>query len=339
MPAGRVLITPRSLRPQDGDHHPAVQRLLAADLEPVYPPGRGPFGPEVLRSLVPGVQAAIIGLDGFDRSVVAAGRELRVVARYGTGYDRVDVAACTEHGVVVTNTPDANTVAVAEYTLALMLAAARRVVEHHTGLLAGSWEGLPGVELSGRRLGLIGLGRIGAEVARRARALGMQVGYYDVLRKDPADEEVLGVQYLPLERLLSWVDILSLHAPQQPGAPPLLGEQELGRLRPGAILINTARGELIDEEALLKALHANRLQAAIDVFRQEPLPADHPLRRAPNLVLSPHAAARTREATARMAESAVQSVLDVLAGRRPAHVVNPELYRATVETRRTGLAP
>lgn len=339
MPAGRVLITPRSLRPQDGGHHPAVRRLVEAGLEPVYPSGRGPFGPEVMRSLVPGVQAAIIGLDSFDRSVVAAGRELRVVARYGTGYDRVDVAACTEHGVVVTNTPDANTVAVAEYTLALMLAVARRVVEHHIGLLAGNWEGLPGMEISGRRLGLIGLGRIGVEVARRARALGMQVGYYDVVRKDPADEEALGVQYLPLERLLSWVDILSLHAPYQPGAPPLLGEQEIQRLRPGAIVINTARGELIDEEALLKALHGNRLQAAVDVFRQEPLPPDHPLRQAPNLILSPHVAARTREATERMAESAVQSVLDVLAGLRPAHVVNPELYQTTAESRRAGPAP
>ena len=322
-----VLITPRSLQPREGKHHPEVGRLLQAGLHPVYPEGQGPFSAEAMARLVPGACAAIIGLDAFDGRVVEAGTALRVVARYGAGYDRVDVAACTARGIPVTNTPDANTKAVAEYTLALMLAAARHVPEHHMRALAGRWEPVRGLELSGRRLGLIGLGRIGQEVARRAGAFGMSLGYYDVLRKPPAIEESLGVRYMSFEDLLAWAEIVSLHAPYQAGSPPLLGAREFAMMRPGTLLVNTARGELIDEEALVCALREGHLAgAALDVFSHEPLPASHPFLTAPNLLLSPHAGAHTAEAVRRMAEAAVDGVLDVLGGRRPRYLVNPEVY-------------
>lgn len=325
-PQGKVLVTPRSLQPREGRHHEALEPLLARGLQIVYPEGQGPFPSDRLRPLVRGVSAAIIGLDHFDAAVVEAADSLRVVARYGVGYDRVDVRACTARGIVVTNTPDANTVAVAEHAIALMFGVARRLVEHHTGVLQGRWRPQPGIELAGRRLGLVGLGRIGLEVGRRCRALGMTVAYYDVVRK-PELEATEGFRFLDFPELLSWADIVSLHAPYTPGSPPLIGAEELGRMSPGALLINTARGELVDEEALCQALQSGRLGGAgLDVFRQEPLPPSHPLLRLPNVLLSPHAAAQTRDAVRRMAESAVESVLDVLEGRRPRHVVNPEVY-------------
>lgn len=325
--APRVLITPRSLQPKDGRHHPSIERLIQAGLQPVYPERRGPFPADSMRGLVADVAAAIIGLDVFDRTVVEAAPALRVVARFGAGYDRVDVGACTARGIPVTVTPDANTTAVAEYTIALILALARRVPDHHRNVLEGRWETIQGIELTGRRLGLIGLGRIGQEVARRATALGMVVGYHDIVRKTPEVEQSLQVQYMELDELLKWADIVSLHAPYVPGSRPLIGERELALMRPGALLVNTARGELVDEHALAEALRLGRLGgAALDVFSQEPLPRSHPLLMAPNVVLSPHAAAQTKEALHRMAEAAVDSVLDVLSGRRPRYVVNPEVY-------------
>ncbi|HEY8498184.1 MAG TPA: phosphoglycerate dehydrogenase [Limnochordales bacterium] len=324
-----MLITPRSLQPREGRHHPSVERLVQEGLEPVYPDRSGPLPADVLQRWVRDVVAAIVGLDSVDRRVVEAAPLLRVIARYGSGYDRVDVAACTQRGIPVTVTPDANTVAVAEYTLALLLSLARHVPEHHRMVLEGRWTPRRGVELAGRRLGVVGLGRIGQAVARRASALGMDISYYDVVRQGPDVESALGVRWMELDALLAWADVITLHAPHTPGAPPLIGRRELARMRPGALLVNTARGELVDEVALAEALESGHLGgAAVDVFAQEPPPASHPLLHAPRVILSPHAAAQTEEAQRRMADAAVEAVLDVLGGRRPRHVVNPEVYDA-----------
>ncbi len=326
----RVLVTPRSLQPREGRTHPALVPLVEAGWIVVYPGEPGPLPAPLMRHLVEGVHAAIIGLDHFDASVAEAARLLRIVARFGAGLDRVDVRACTERGIAVTCTPDANTLAVAEHTLALVLAVARHVVEHDIAVRAGRWQAREGIELCGRTLGVVGLGRIGTEVARRGVALGMRVVYHDVERKPQAEHE-LGVQYRELDDLLRESDVITLHAPYHPGSPPLLGRREISLLRPGTILVNTARGELVDEDALVRALYEGRLGgAALDVFQQEPLPPDHPLVRAPRVVLSPHAAARTQEAVARMAREAVASILEFFAGRRPRHVVNPAVFAREV---------
>ncbi|NLG69282.1 MAG: phosphoglycerate dehydrogenase [Firmicutes bacterium] len=325
--APRVLVTPRSLQPRDGRHHPIIERLVEAGAWPYYPDRRGPLPADAMRTLLAEASAAIIGLDTVDRAAVEAAPRLKVLARFGTGYDRVDVAACTARGVAVTITPGANAVAVAEYTLGLMLALARHVPRHHQDVLEGRWRPRAGIELSGRRLGIVGLGRIGQEVARRASAFGMRVGYHDIVRKSPDVEEALSVTYMSLDDLLQWADIVTLHAPYTPGSSPLLGRRELGLAREGVLIINTARGELIDEASLADSLRSGRVGgAALDVLSQEPPPPSHPLLSAPNVILSPHAAAQTAEARDRMAEAAVESVLDALSGRRPRNVINPEVY-------------
>ncbi len=324
--SGRVLVTPRSLQPKGGEHHPSVKRLVQAGLEVVYPTGRGPFAAPAMRELIRDVDAAIVGVDVVDRTVLEAAQALKVVARFGVACDRVDLQAATERGIVVTNTPGANAVAVAEYTVGLMIGVMRHVAVHHARVTQGDWTVLQGRELAGKQLGLIGLGRIGLEVAKRCRAFGMQVGYFDLARRPESVEREWQLQYMSFDALLQWADIVSLHIPYVPGAGPLLGANEFRKMKPGAVLVNTARGELVDETALCDALRSGQLGgAALDVFSKEPLPPEHPLLRCPNVLLSPHAASHTAEAAYRMAEEAVQSVLDVLAGLTPEHVVNTEV--------------
>jgi D-3-phosphoglycerate dehydrogenase len=264
-------------------------------------------------------------LDEVTAKVIAAGKHLKVISRYGVGVDKVDLEAATAAGVVVTNTPGANSIAVAELTLGLMLALARRIPQHNASTRAGSWSRVTGIELAGKTLGIVGLGWISREMIRRASAFDMRIvvqsRYPD---KGLADQ--YGVEYVPLERLLKESDFVSLHCTITPERADLIGEKALRAMKPTSYLINTARGELVDEEALYRALREGWIAgAASDVFTQEP-PTGNPLLELDNFIVTPHLGATTHESVQRMGVLASENALKVLRGERPLYVVNPEVY-------------
>jgi D-3-phosphoglycerate dehydrogenase len=258
-----------------------------------------------------------------DAAAFAAGARLRVVGRAGVGVDNIDLEAATRAGVAVVNAPTANTVAAAEHTLALILALARRVAAADASLRRGEWRraDFMGHELSGMVLGIVGLGRVGLAVADRARVFAMTL-----LGSDPlvsADVAVAhGVRLVELDTLLPAADVVSLHVPLAAATRGLLDQARLATMKPGALLVNVARGGIVDEAALAEALAAGRLGgAAIDVFEHEPV-RDSPLLSAPNTVLTPHLGASTAEAQAKASLEVVEGILDVLAGRPAACQVN-----------------
>jgi D-3-phosphoglycerate dehydrogenase len=256
--------------------------------------------------------------------LIAAGRpRLRVIGRAGIGVDNIDVEAATRDGVLVVNAPAANTISAAEHTIALMLALARHVPQAHMSMRAGKWERnkFLGVEVRGKTLGVIGLGKIGTEVARRGQGLEMHVVAYDpFVTADFAAK--LRVERLPLDELLRVSDFITLHTPLTPDTEGLIGRRELALLKPTARLINCARGGLIDEAALLEALNEGRLAgAALDVFAEEP-PRDNPLVTHPAVIVTPHLGASTEEAQVRVATEVAEQVLAALRGQPVRYAVN-----------------
>jgi glyoxylate reductase len=265
-----------------------------------------------------------------DEALLRAAPSLRIVANYAVGYDNVDVPAASRRGVLVTNTPGVLTDATADLTMALLLAAARRFGEADEVARADSWPGwtpdfLCGLELRGATLGIVGFGRIGRAVAERARAFGMRILYAQTRRADAETERALAAEHKPLDALLAEADVVSIHCPLSPATRHLIGARELAAMKPTAILVNTARGPIVDEAALGDALAAGRPGGCgLDVFEDEP--SIHPRLRADRrAVLTPHIGSATRTTRARMAETAAQSIADFFDGRRPAHPVNPEV--------------
>ncbi len=262
----------------------------------------------------------------FDAELLAALPELRIISILGTGTDNVDLEAATRHGVVVTNTPGASTVSVAELAFALMLAAARRVALADRAVRAGSWRHVEGVELRGKTLGIVGLGAIGREVASIGRAFGMKVVAWS-LTPDPERARQVGAALVGFEELLRTSDVVSLHLRASAKTAGLIGARELAMMKPGAILVNTARGSLVDEQALADALTSGRLGAAgLDAFAQEPLPSDSPLVRVENIVLSPHVGWVTVEASERLRQMPVDNLIAFFEG-HPVNVVNPQVLK------------
>lgn len=257
------------------------------------------------------------------REVLERAPRLKLVARAGIGVDNIDVDAATRQGVMVINVPNGNVVAVAEHTLALMLALARHIPRADAALRAGRWakSALEGVEISGKTLGIIGLGRIGTEVAKRALALGMRVIASDPL-VSPEYAGEIGVALLPMERLLAESDFISIHVPGAPSTRKLIGAAEMAMVKPGCRIVNCARGGILDEEALLQALDAGRVAgAALDVFEHEPA-VDERLRRDERIVLTPHIAGSTAESRVKIGMEVAHEVLRVLRGQPPMHPVN-----------------
>jgi D-3-phosphoglycerate dehydrogenase len=286
---------------------------------------RRPAGQDLATALR-GAVGVIAGSEPFTEAVIATCPELRVIARWGVGYDAVDLAAATRHGVVVTTTPGTLEEAVADFAFGLMLALARRIPEAAGLMRRGGWSRPLGWDVHGRCLGIVGIGRIGSAMAKRAHAFAMRVVAFDP-GVDAATIAARGAEPLPLPELLRQADFVTLHANLNPTSRHLIGAAELALMRPGACLINTARGGLVDTQALIDALESGHLGgAALDVYEAEPLPAEHPLRQAPRCILTPHMASASREAARAMSLAAAQAVADVLSGRRPASVVNPEVY-------------
>jgi len=258
--------------------------------------------------------------DRIDAEVMDQAPGLRVIACYSVGVDHVDLEAAKARGIRVTHTPGVLTEATADLTWALLLAVARRVVEGVDYARRGLWrawhpELLLGLDLGGLTLGLVGMGRIGQAVAKRAEAFGMRVVYTSRTPKP------LPYPYLPLEDLLATADIVSLHAPLTPETYRLMGRKRLFAMKPGSILLNTARGGLVDTEALVEALGGHLFGAGLDVTDPEPLPPGHPLYTLPNAVITPHIGSAGRRTRERMAEMAVENLLFALEGKEPPNPV------------------
>ncbi len=318
---GRVLVTAPGF---DADGPETGGRLRRARLELNHAGPRGNRRPDEVARLACDAVAAIVSADPFTQEVFDASPDLRVLARLGVGVDSIDLEAATRAGVVVTTTPGLNDETCADHALALMLATLRRVVEHDASVRRGEWNrggALTPWDLHGKRVGVVGYGRIGRSVVRRLEGFGTEIRIYDAVDVDD-DRHACAT----LEELLAWADVVTLHAPLTPATRGLIGTAELAAMRPDAILVNASRGGLVDEPALVDALASGRLRAAaLDVFADEP-PTNGALMRLPNVVLSPHIGGLSREAIDSMARCCVQQVLDVLDGRRPDGVVNPDAF-------------
>jgi lactate dehydrogenase-like 2-hydroxyacid dehydrogenase len=269
----------------------------------------------------PGVEALIVANETVDDRLLDLLPDLRLVANFGVGYDRIDVAACRARGVAVTNTPGVLDAATADLAIALLLAAQRRVVEGDREVRAGAWrggwaDGGLAAEVTGSTLGIVGLGRIGAAVARRAVGFELRVLYTKRTRLDPAAERQLNAEWRALDDLLRESDAVTLHVPRTAETTGLLDARRLGLLRDGAVLVNTARAEIVELDALVRELVGGRLRAGLDVFWEEPqVPAE--LLDLPNVVLTPHIGSATETARYGMTRLVVDNVRAVLAGGEP----------------------
>jgi len=255
---------------------------------------------------------------------------LKLVQLLSAGYDHVDVEAARKAKVPVSNNGGANAIAVAEHTLMLMLAVLKRVVRFHNDVVAGKWRvgnaaEIRVYELSGRRLGIVGLGNIGKKVVRRAAAFDMKIQYYDIRRLSEAEEDALGVRFVLFDELLRTSDVVSLHVPLDDSTRNLIGARELGLMKPETVIINTCRGPVIEENALYDALKSGRIAGAgLDVMVEEPPKPNHPLFALPNVTLTPHSAGPTWENWRARFRNGFDNITRVAAGRRPLWVI-PEL--------------
>ncbi|MCH8161723.1 MAG: D-glycerate dehydrogenase [Chloroflexi bacterium] len=263
-----------------------------------------------------------------DSDVLAAASKLRVVSNFGVGFDNVDLDAATKGGVLVCNTPGVLTDAVADLTLGLILALARRLPEAERFARDGDWQRgarmALGTDVRGKTLGIIGLGRIGVAVAERAHAFGMSITFHDIFRQPPI--ETPPCSYRELDDLLAVADFVSLHVNLRPETRGLIGAKELTLMKPTAYLINTSRGQTVDQAALVAGLRSGELAgAALDVLEEEPLPPDDPLAALPNVILLPHIGSATVETRQAMRDLAIDNLLAALRGERPEAVVNAEV--------------
>ena len=315
--------------------HPEGEALLRTEAEVDVSVG---LPPQDLIATIPDYDALVVRSETkVTQEVLEAGKRLQVVGRAGVGVDNIDLDAATRLGIAVVNAPTGNTIAAAEHTVALMLALARNIPQAHHSLNQGKWErsAFIGVEVRDKVLGVVGLGRVGSEVARRAQGLQMRlIGYDPFVAPDHARR--LGLQLVSLEELLAQADFITLHTPMSDATHHLIGQKELALLKPSARLINCARGDLIQEEALLKALDEGRVAgAALDVFAQEP-PGENPLLRHPKVVVTPHLGASTAEAQAEVGRQVAEQVLMVLRGEPAPYTAN--VFFALPETQKM-LAP
>ena len=319
----RVLITPAVLNGVPGPYRDVLE---AAGLEVVYPPANvSLLEPKNLVEHLQGIDAVLASVEQYDRATIEAS-QLRVIARVGVGYDAVDVPAATDHNTAVTITPGTNEHSVAELAIALILGVYRGFPQRDREVRSGVWKRRAMPRLAGRTLGLVGLGRIGKAVVPRAKGLGLNIIAYDPLASaDYAAEQ--GIRLLSFDELLTEADIISLHLPATRETTDLINAQTLARMKQGSVLINTSRGNLVDEDALAAALKSGHLMAAgLDVFKVEPLPLESPLMNVDNALLCPHMGGLDIESLGAMATLAARCVAELSQGRWPEGcVVNCEI--------------
>jgi glyoxylate reductase len=273
-----------------------------------------------------------MSVDRVDTEVLDIAKSLRVVSTVSVGVDHIDIEAASQRGILVANTPEVLTETTADLAFALMMAVARRTGEAERYVRSEKWKipifrRLLGTDVYGKMLGIVGFGRIGRAVARRAQGFGMKIVYYDIVRADKAVESDLKASFMPLDELLSTADFVSLHVPLDTSTEKLMDENKLALMRRNAFLINTARGRVVDEKALVRALEGNKIAgAALDVFEREPqLPRE--LVEMENVVLTPHIGSASIETRKRMAELAVENCTLALEGKRPRFLLNPEVLK------------
>jgi D-3-phosphoglycerate dehydrogenase len=306
-----VLVTPTSY----GKSDPRLKSELEAAVgRVIYNPTGKPLSSAEVAALLSGVDGYIAGLDQIDRTALQGADRLRVIARYGVGVDAVDLAAAREKGIVVCNTPGANAVSVAELALALILALARQLPEAIAASRQGRFPRLSGISLAGKTVGLLGLGAIGKELVLRLQGFDCRI-----LAHDPYPDEAFARQHevglVALDALLPRCDVLSLHLPLNEYTRGMVNAEFLARMKPGALLINTARGEIIDEQALVATLQNGHLRGAgLDALAQEPPDPGNPLLALPQVIATPHLGAQTDGATDRMGWMALENCLAVLRG-------------------------
>jgi D-3-phosphoglycerate dehydrogenase / 2-oxoglutarate reductase len=323
----RVLITARTM---DEAGRAALKLLKGSGCELIIPRTYGPHRPETLIPLLERADAVLADMDHFDGCVLASeeARDLKVISRWGVGYDAIDVPTATRQGIVVAYAPGLLNEAVADFAFGLLLSAARGIHLSHLQMSQGDWKTSWGCDVHGKTLGIVGCGRIGSAVARRASGFSMRVLSYDICVNRAAER--FGVRFVSLDELLAESDFLSLHAALTSQNRGLIGERELRKMKPTAYIINTARGALIDEATLIQALQESWIAgAALDAFLIEPLPPEHPLRKAPNVLLTPHLASFARDTGERVSLCAAQAIADLQHGRKPEFVVNPEVFNSS----------
>jgi len=313
-----VLVSPTSFTQGD----PKVQQVLESSVgSVVYNTTGKRFSAVQLREMLKGVDGYIAGVDEVTADVIASADRLKVISRYGVGVDSVDLEAAKQHGVIVTNTPGANSVSVAELALGLALDLARGITIAVGQTRRGGWPRSSGVSLKGKTFGIVGLGAVGRELALRLKGFDLRIVAYDPFpNKEFAAAN--GVELKDLDEVLAVSDVISLHLPATVETRGMVNARFLAAMKSGAFLINTARGELVDEGALKQALDNDKLQgAALDVLTDEPPLASNPLLTDLRVIVTPHMGAHTDDATAAMGRMATEDCLAVLRGEKPAHRV------------------
>ncbi len=277
---------------------------------------------DVLRS----ADAILVAIVNLTRAAIEKAPSVRLIQTPSIGFDHIDIEAAASRGIAVCNvgTSGAESGTVAEHAMLLMLACARRLIDAHNGIRGGDWPALAGstIELQGKTLGIVGLGNIGREVAQRARAFGMNLAYFDPLTADEDVEDELRIEALGLSELLERSDVVTVHVPLLDSTRGLIGPDEIARMRPGAILVNTSRGPVVDNQAVADAANAGHIMAGIDVFDTEPAPDDHPLRSAKNVILTPHIAGTTKESVIRIMQAALDNLKHYGRGEAVRDVIN-----------------
>jgi D-3-phosphoglycerate dehydrogenase len=299
--------------------------LEAAGLTVKQPTRFGPLAEDDLIAELQGCAAVVAATDPYNERVFAACPDLKVVARWGIGYDSVDVAAATRHGVMVLNTPGVVTEAVADMTFALMLGIARRIPYCDHAVRSGQWPNVFSGQLFGKTLGVIGLGQIGQAVVRRAQGFSMDILAYDPYCEDGLCEELI-IEHMPLEELLAESDFVTLHCTMCPETRHLINRERLQLMKPTAYLINAGRGALVDQAALTEALREGWIAGAgLDVLAEEPPDPHEPLLQLDNVVFTPHVSSFTTDTVVQVNARVCENVVEALSGQRPQFIVNPEV--------------
>lgn len=302
-----------------------VEYLKAHDCEVELIPQGKKLSEEELMECASDSDAMIVGVEKITGRVIQAGKNLKVIAKHGAGVDNVDMHEATAKGIVVTSAPGANSDAVADLTIGLFLALARRIPYADRSVKTGEWPRIVGAGFDKKTLGIVGVGQIGKKVAKRAAGFDMEVLVYDVIQ-DPEFADKLGVKYLPLDEVLTKSDFISVHVPLLDATRNMIGKREIDLMKPGAFLVNVARGGVVDEDALFEALKDNKIAgAACDVFTREPA-KDNPLLTLENVIATPHMGMYTREALVDTGMMCVRYIVDTLEGRKPQFLNNPEVF-------------
>jgi len=310
----KVLVTARSVaRCQE-----CVDLLRQNGCEVIDGAGDAPRNEQEMLKLIPGMDAVIAGVDEISAPVIAAGKPtLKVISRNGVGYNKVDVQAAREKDVTVTLSVGTNNISVCELVFGLLLAVSRNIVRQSEAVRAGGWQRVQGMELYGKTLGVVGTGHIGAEVIKRAHAFGMKTLAFDLYPRTELTG-LYGTEYVSLDKLYREADLITLHVPATKDTVGMINQQVLDSMKNSAILINTARGDLVEEAALAAALKAGKIAGyGADTTQEEPPGKDHPFIQLPNVVITPHCGGYTREAVVRSSVTAGEEVLRVLQGKTP----------------------